>query len=51
MRISTSAATAQLVTDETRNESGEDRLECDLCGEHVPAAVYHEHLLKECSGS
>ncbi|WP_246998728.1 hypothetical protein [Halosolutus gelatinilyticus] len=27
-----------------------DRLECDLCGDRVPAAVYREHLLKECPG-
>ncbi|ELY70946.1 hypothetical protein C489_01271 [Natrinema versiforme JCM 10478] len=33
----------------TDNRSSEYR-ECDLCGEAVPAAVYREHLLKECSG-
>ncbi|ELZ10491.1 hypothetical protein C478_13587 [Natrinema thermotolerans DSM 11552] len=27
-----------------------DDRECDLCGESVPAAVYREHLLKECPG-
>ncbi|WP_255647595.1 hypothetical protein [Natrinema zhouii] len=38
--------TPQTVTDE---RDGGDR-ECDLCGERVPAAVYHEHLLKSCPG-
>jgi len=28
-----------------------DRLECDLCGEGVPAAVYYENLLKGCPGA
>lgn len=27
-----------------------DYRDCDLCGARVPAAVYHEHLLKECPG-
>lgn len=35
--------------DVTDDRNGEYR-ECDLCGEAVPAAIYHEHLLKECSG-
>ncbi|WP_187291468.1 hypothetical protein [Haloterrigena turkmenica] len=26
------------------------RRECDVCGESVPAAIYREHLLKECPG-
>ncbi len=38
--------TARVVTDDP---DGGDR-ECDLCGERVPAAVYHEHLLKSCPG-
>ncbi|WP_276252505.1 hypothetical protein [Halomontanus rarus] len=24
--------------------------ECEICGTRVPAAAYHEHLLKECPG-
>ncbi|ELZ25168.1 hypothetical protein C476_01972 [Natrinema limicola JCM 13563] len=28
----------------------DDYRTCDLCGERVPAAVYHEHLLKSCPG-
>ncbi|WP_222919895.1 hypothetical protein [Natrinema sp. SYSU A 869] len=34
-----------LVTDES-----DDHRDCELCGERVPAAIYHEHLLKECPG-
>ncbi|PGF15323.1 hypothetical protein CP556_03715 [Natrinema sp. CBA1119] len=33
----------------TDDRDGGDR-ECDLCGERVPAAAYHEHLLKSCPG-
>lgn len=38
---------------ETETEAVDDpreQRECELCGETVPAATYHEHLLKECSG-
>ncbi|WP_148263647.1 hypothetical protein [Halopiger xanaduensis] len=36
-------------TDASRQE-GQGRRECDVCGADVPAASYHEHLLKECPG-
>lgn len=35
--------------DASRQEE-QERRECDLCGADVPAASYHEHLLKECPG-
>ena len=27
-----------------------EHVECEQCGREVPAAVYTEHLLKECPG-
>ncbi|WP_339104721.1 hypothetical protein [Haloterrigena salinisoli] len=47
------------MTDETdgpdaRSDDDSDevdaRRECEVCGESVPAAIYREHLLKECPG-
>ena len=36
-------------TDDATDGRSEHR-ECEVCGERVPAATYHEHLLKECRG-
>lgn len=41
------------VADESDERSDTERLErreCAVCGESVPAAIYNEHLLKECPG-
>ncbi|MCU4740680.1 hypothetical protein OB955_07965 [Halobacteria archaeon AArc-m2/3/4] len=35
---------------EQEREQEQKRRECELCGTRVPAAVYREHVLKECPG-
>ncbi len=40
---------SQTITTVT-DDSDEEYVDCEQCGHRVPAAIYHEHLLKECPG-
>lgn len=49
--IETPTALDRLGVDMAGDRADGQRLrECEICGESVPAAVYREHLLKECPG-